>query len=540
MASGGEGKERRKGKRVPVACLGVLYHFNRATVNVDSLGTREGAGGLKLQFFASKESAKSACKVRREVVSRARRKLKRGEGKGRGWWNGVQWTQSFAEWAPRLAKGKERQRKAKRVAKRDEKSDQVSSLPLSLAFKLTRKFPTYYEIACDEAERESARKIVQEESGEKEAARLLGARQTSVVPLFSVPGVRVVLKTDKGAVSYKPMFLSSTQLEQAWSIARRILCQSLISKRKSNRKQTVSDVVKAATMVSGLNLPSSSNSGFESDNEENGPESDDLDAMDGMGDPPEIKEFLEELGESNSQGTGSNSSSNFGRMSPLTAFSRVAGSIACSTTALLGQAYCCAGDIADQVLLDYSWGWRALGLNPNVNMEVFTLDRVLNEISAREASSRQPPTSSPSKAIVPYRTPVDELMEEAWGLSSDDPVAGAPPKPFQVPQELLPFQVLDVDPAPDSEKGKTSPADLGFEDSSDDEVENLQGTVECFLDWSKATKPRKPAPSKKPSQGEEEGKQSPSILGGKNDGLLLVGSIGLSSSVASIEDFRGL
>ena len=76
-------------------------------------------------------------------------------------------------------------------------------------------------------------------------------------------------------------------------------------------------------------------------------------------------------------------------MSPLVLLNRIAGSIACSATALVGQCVCSAGDAADQILLDRAWGWRVLGMDPRANVEATTLTEVLTRVGEREAGVRR-------------------------------------------------------------------------------------------------------------------------------------------------------
>ncbi len=157
------------------------------------------------------------------------------------------------------------------------------------------------------------------------------------VPLFSIPGVRVVLKTEGGSVvPYKPMFLSKQQLDKAWGLARKILSQPLLAKRKLERQQALAQVVRAAVRAAGLNVPSggagASGHGAGSDAEE---EADEGDSTAGLGDPPEIKEFLEELGngkggpEMAPGGGGLSGGRGLPPMGPFQALARVCSSIAC-------------------------------------------------------------------------------------------------------------------------------------------------------------------------------------------------------------------
>ena len=489
-ASGPKGRR----KRVPVACLGVLYHFNKASVTLQAArelrkerrhDTKSGENfisKLKLQFFQTRDSAAKAGKARQRFAGIVRRGIK-----------------------------------SKPAA-----DVEVNSIPLSVAFRLAKKYPALYEIASDEGEKRKAREILRSQRSDGAAKGIQG------VPLFSVPGVRVILKTDKGSVSYKPLFLSKTQLDKAWTVARRILSQSLISKRKSDRRQVVSDVVKAAVTVSGLNLPKQEGAGgFDgSDAEEGGDASDaadDFDGAGGLGDPPEIKEFLEEMGEAKAPGGGARRPGN-----PLAILAQLSSFIACSTTALLGQACCTVGDVADHFLLDYAWGWRALGLNPNVNIQVNSLSEVLEEIKQREALPPLPPASdvaSAADAGAPLAgTEGGKAMSKAI-VPYDDKAAAATSLGFS---------------------GRLEGEDEERASDSEDEIHNLQGTVECFLDWNRATKKRKKRKQKTASKGAEAG-ANPSRPGGPDSeaseagslvlepteidvGLLFVGSIGLAAS----------
>ena len=201
---------------------------------------------------------------------------------------------------------------------------------------------------------------------------------------------RVVLKTEEGSVSYKPMFLSLSQLEQTWALARGILSRTLAAKRGHERRMAVSKVVKAAAAVAGIPPSPPSQERGDDEAEEPADAGDDLDPAADLGDPPEIKEFLEELGEGRGAGGAHHGGQGAGGpVSPLVLLNRIAGSIACSATALVGQCVCSAGDAADQILFDRAWGWRVLGMDPRANVEATTLTEVLTRVGEREAGVRR-------------------------------------------------------------------------------------------------------------------------------------------------------
>ena len=179
-------------KAVPVACLGVLYHFNKATLDSKSLLSMKDAQSTKLKFYHTAEGATAAATERQALLGRARARRRNGS-------NGPSRVGEALRALFPLVFGKPRRRGREGHSQgkggrsfQTQSRPQVSTIPLSVAFKLARRFPSYYEIACDEEERKAARRVVRERRGEAEAAKLLdgGPDRRPSVPLFSVPGVR--------------------------------------------------------------------------------------------------------------------------------------------------------------------------------------------------------------------------------------------------------------------------------------------------------------------------------------------------------------
>ena len=179
-------------KVVPVACLGVLYHFNKATLDAKSLRSMKDAQSTKLKFYHTAEGATAAATERQALLGRARARRRNGS-------NGPSRVGEALRALFPLVFGKPRRRGREGHSQgkggrsfQTQSRPQVSTIPLSVAFKLARRFPSYYEIACDEEERKAARRVVRERRGEAEATKLLdgGPDRRPSVPLFSVPGVR--------------------------------------------------------------------------------------------------------------------------------------------------------------------------------------------------------------------------------------------------------------------------------------------------------------------------------------------------------------
>ena len=149
--------------RIKVACLGVVYHCNKASLKPVDLSRRNNApfptsssskssssalsmniSQLKLQFFQSKEraeeQAKREWKIRRSLRNHRQRLLKIVNG--------------FQNLEQRLVGGMALPRvKPYRVVNRPA----VFSLSLSNAFRLCTKYPGSFEIACDEKEQKEVR-----------------------------------------------------------------------------------------------------------------------------------------------------------------------------------------------------------------------------------------------------------------------------------------------------------------------------------------------------------------------------------------------
>ena len=65
-------------KVVPVACLGVLYHFNKATLDAKSLRSMKDAQSTKLKFYHTAEGATAAATERQALLGRARARRRNG------------------------------------------------------------------------------------------------------------------------------------------------------------------------------------------------------------------------------------------------------------------------------------------------------------------------------------------------------------------------------------------------------------------------------------------------------------------------------
>ncbi len=229
----------------------------------------------------------------------------------------------------------------------------------------------------------------------------------------------------------------------------------------------------------------------------------------------------------------------------------------CSTTSLLGQTCCSIGDVADQVLLEYSWGWRALGLNPNVNVEVTSLAEVLEDIKAKEqraavdamAAGAGEESAGTSTAIVPYDA-AEAAMAVRHSLRTKVAIGDMQADGMQRKEKGKregreggrEGERERERPALESEASLVLPFAGGqatFDDfeESDADAEDLQGTIECFLDWNRAT--QKAILGGDKAEGSAAGQEKEEKEGEKEEkdataGILLVGSIGGLTSTAEL------
>jgi hypothetical protein len=141
-------------------------------------------------------------------------------------------------------------------------------------------------------------------------------------PVFQIPGLQLVLDTNYGEVMFSPAFLSLSQLMSFFGVTKSVTTQLWINDRREQRKKwrqgvETAAVVLAATGSLAAAAGSSSGSGLAAAGGRRGSsaaaaaaaeESEEDD--DGMGDPPEAKALLEELGEAPASSSSRNDSRN--------------------------------------------------------------------------------------------------------------------------------------------------------------------------------------------------------------------------------------
>ncbi|KAK9905595.1 hypothetical protein WJX75_002710 [Coccomyxa subellipsoidea] len=106
------------------------------------------------------------------------------------------------------------------------------------------------------------------------------------LPVFRIPGLSLMMPTSVGHVDLSPVFLSKEQLLATWAAIRGMHYRWVMGRRKSERKEVRQLCELVAARLAGVAppaLPPQQAAGSEDE--------------EGMDEPPEVRDFLQELGE---------------------------------------------------------------------------------------------------------------------------------------------------------------------------------------------------------------------------------------------------
>mmetsp|Transcript_17332 Transcript_17332/g.48286 ORF Transcript_17332/g.48286 Transcript_17332/m.48286 type:complete len:485 (-) Transcript_17332:1465-2919(-) len=133
------------------------------------------------------------------------------------------------------------------------------------------------------------------EAKDKQAS---GGQAAAVVkkgtPVFTVPGVYISIDSILGPMKMRPLFLKHSLLYDMLDAAERLLIKAAMVRRRTAREDTRRKILTVLSLVTGTHGASA---GPPEESEDAGEEEDD-----GGMDPPEVNEFLAEMGEGGSSG----------------------------------------------------------------------------------------------------------------------------------------------------------------------------------------------------------------------------------------------
>ncbi|KAK9803898.1 hypothetical protein WJX72_003071 [[Myrmecia] bisecta] len=188
------------------------------------------------------------------------------------------------------------------------------------------------------------------------------------VPVFSIPGITLTLLTTLGPVEFRPLFLSKDQLDLAVVAVRKLVQHGYLARRRLDRLNRRRMVERSAAAMAGFGggLPGGGPASLAED--------DDLEAEE----PPEVRQFMEELGAPEAAAGGS--------LPGPRGLLGFLGATACgcvSAAAALAQG---VGDVADAAVCHSQLGRRLLRLDMAPIVHAHPLRDVIDATRERNAA----------------------------------------------------------------------------------------------------------------------------------------------------------
>ncbi|CAL8472166.1 g11708 [Coccomyxa elongata] len=215
------------------------------------------------------------------------------------------------------------------------------------------------------------------------------ALPSGVMPVFKIPGLSLMLPTSAGHVDFAPLFLSYDQLHTTWSAIRSMHNRWIMRRRKSERREVRQLCELVAARLAGVGpqaQPPQQAAGSEDE--------------EGMDEPPEVREFLQELGNDGGRGAAGADAA----AGPLpTGPGGVLVSAAVGALSLGSRAVEWTCDAADTLYSKTPVGHKMLGLLSEPAVSVHALDRYVHAANAWNqktlaAASQQSTTATSSSS----------------------------------------------------------------------------------------------------------------------------------------------
>jgi len=203
------------------------------------------------------------------------------------------------------------------------------------------------------------------EAKDKQAS---GGQAAAVVkkgtPVFTVPGVYISIDSILGPMKMRPLFLKHSLLYDMLDAAERLLIKAAMVRRRTAREDTRRKILTVLSLVTGTHGASA---GPPEESEDAGEEEDD-----GGMDPPEVNEFLAEMGEGGSSG-------NRGARPPQGPLG-VVSTIAFGTIAVALSTVGALQDLADQVMFSNPLCRHLIGQQLEFEIKSETLEEAVVEV----------------------------------------------------------------------------------------------------------------------------------------------------------------
>ncbi|KAL0046084.1 hypothetical protein WJX82_001939 [Trebouxia sp. C0006] len=219
----------------------------------------------------------------------------------------------------------------------------VMPMPLALALDLVMGHPSSVRLLGPplkgKAKAQTASKQKHKGQGDQ-------AGDASVLPgmvTYTIPGIAFGMPSSVGPLHFAPVFTSRHTAEIAWDVVCEMLILRHVQKRKLRRhiKRQITEM--SAAHLTGLQSRVETQEANE--------------VEEGMSEPAEVADFLNELGESDNR--PSKNKTRFRPRGPLD----LMGALACGVVSLYARTVAWGGDAADEVLFHSPIGQRAIGMS---------------------------------------------------------------------------------------------------------------------------------------------------------------------------------
>lgn len=273
----------------------------------------------------------------------------------------------------------------------------VMPMPLALALDLVMGHPNRVHLVGLPSKGKAR---AQKASKQKHKGKNDQAGDASVQPgmmTYTIPGIAFGMPSSVGPLHFAPVFTSRHTAEIAWDVVREMLILRHIQKRKLRRhvKRHITEM--GAALLTGLQSRVETQ---EVDEDE-----------EGMSEPSEVADFLNELGESDNR--PSKNKTRFRPRGPLD----LLGALACGVVSLYARTMEWGGDAADEVLFHSPIGGRAVGMSGRPAMEEVPLQDAI--ASARDWNRGLQQTALARQAIaVQQSSHAQEVLDEPGSNSN--------------------------------------------------------------------------------------------------------------------------
>lgn len=234
----------------------------------------------------------------------------------------------------------------------------VGPCSLDAAYKYYKSKQDMFKFMADHRQVRIAKDLVRRERGDKAAKRLKG------VPVFTARNLTIAMSTPQGVRWFRPYFFNKKQLDNLIGYSVDHYYEMLISARRAQRHSQIAENSGGDSFAGGEPME---------------------DELDGLMDPPEVQELMEELG----QGGG--------------------GVEFVGLKVLEAQVM----DLADRVLLGHQWSRRMIHLQPRFPVIVDSFERLVSasELDPSGSKGRVPSPKDPLNT--------EEVQEKSSGNQGD-------------------------------------------------------------------------------------------------------------------------